>query len=241
MKILCCIAFFFIFTCSYALEKADSTRTQLKASGSVSLNSNGIASIPAFSLDAPAVIGAFVLAKGRFSYEPVLAYGLDFKPWFIDNWLNYKIINRPAFELRTAFNISTFFSEYKLPDDTILQGQRYFAFALTGVYKFSPNTFLTVAYWNDRGQDGGIKGHFFNLVGERTDISLGKHVLLGAALQVFYINYDGNNDGFFVSPRIASFIRNVPFSLFFQCTQAITSNIDPFPEFRWNVGLAYIL
>jgi len=241
MKISFCILFFFIFTLSYSLEKADSTKAKLKASATISLNSNGIASIPAFSLDKPAIIGSFILAKGRFSYEPMLAYGPDLKPWFIDNWLNYKIIDKPAFELRTAFNLSTFFSEYKLPDDTILQGQRYFAFALTGVYKFSPNTSLTVAYWNDRGQDHGLKGHFFNLVGERSEINIGKHVLLALALQVFYINYDGNNDGFFITPKIAFSIRNVPFSVFFQATQAIQSNISPFPKFRWNVGLAYTL
>ena len=242
MKTPFCIAFFFIFTLSYALEKADSTRTKLKASGTVSLNSNGIASIPAFSLGDPAIIASFSLTKGRFSYEPVLAYGLDMKPWFIDNWLQYNIINRPVFIFRAGFNFSTFFSEYKTPEDTLLKAERYFAIALTGIYKITPNTSLTVAYWNDRGQEPGtIKGHFFNLVGERSNINIGKHFLFAIALQVFYINYDGNNDGLFVSPRIAGAIRNVPFSLFFQGIQAIQSNIEPFPGFNWNVGLAYTL
>ena len=243
MKIALCVIFCCLFTISYSLEQADSSRTKLKAGANVSLNSNGIASIPAFSLEKPAIIAALALTKGRFSYEPVLAYGLDLKPWFIDNWLQYNIINRPVFVLRTGFNISTFFSELKLHEDTaILQGQRYFALALTGIYKITPNTSLTVAYWNDRGQEPGtIKGHFFNLVGERSDINIGKHFLFAIALQLFYINYDGNNDGLFVSPRIAGSVRNVPFSLFFQGIQAIQSNIEPFPGFNWNVGLAYTL
>jgi hypothetical protein len=242
MKIALSVVFCCLFTLSYSVEKADSTRTKLKAGANVSLNSNGIASIPAFSLGDPAIIASLALTKGRFSYEPVLAYGLDMKPWFIDNWLQYNIINRPAFIFRTGFNFSTFFSEYKTMEDTLLKAERYFALALTGIYKITPNTSLTVAYWNDRGQEPGtIKGHFFNLVGERTDISIGKHMLFAIALQLFYINYDGNNDGLFVSPKIAGSLRNVPFSLFFQGIQAIQSNIEPFPGFNWNIGLGYTL
>jgi len=234
--------FFFVATASFANEKADSSKTKLKAGATVSLNSNGISSIPAFSLDKPAIMAAITLAKGRFSYEPLLAYGLDLRPWFIDNWMNYKVIDRPSFELRAGFNISSFFSEYSAAEETILQGQRYFAYALTGVYKFTQHSNVTIAYWNDRGQEEGtIKGHFFNLVGERSGINLGKHVLLAATLQLFYIDYDGNNDGLFVAPKVSSSVRDVPFSLFFHATQAIVSNISPFPEFRWNLGLAYTL
>jgi hypothetical protein len=241
MRLTLCLTFFFIFSVSYCVEVPDSTKNKLKAGLTVSLNTNGIASIPAFSLDKPALIGAFVLSKGRFSYEPTLAYGPDLKPWFIDNWLNYKIISRPVFELRAVFNISTFFSNYSLPDGTLLQSQRYFAYAITGTYKLYPHSSVLVAYWNDNGQDGGLHGHFFNFVGERTDIRIGRKVFLGAAFQVFYINYDGKNDGLFISPKITSNLKNVPFTLFLQCTQAIQSNIDPFPRFRWNLGLAYTL
>jgi hypothetical protein len=242
MKISFCFLFLFIFTLSYSVEKADSSKTKLKAGATVSLNSNGIASIPAFSLDKPAIIASISLVKNRFSYDPTLAYGLDLRPWFIDNWLHYKIIENPAFELTAGFNISTFGTKYVLPEGSIWEAQRYFAYSITGVYKFSSKNSLTIAYWNDRGQEKGtIKGHFFNLVGERSDISIGNNVLLSVALQLFYINYDGNNDGLFVSSKVSSSVRNVPFSIFFQATQALNSNISPFPGFRWNIGLSYTL
>jgi hypothetical protein len=245
MKALFCLVFLSLFVAAYPAERSDSINSKkLKASATISLNSNGIASIPAFSLDKPAVMASLSLRKNRFSYEPTLAYGLDMRPWFIDNWLNYKIIRRPDFDLTTGFNISTFGSEYKTgeTEELVWQAQRYFAFALTGVYRISPNKTLIVAYWNDRGQDPGtIKGHFFNLVGERSDISLGKKVVLSAALQVFYINYEGNNDGFFISPKVSSSLRDAPFSVFFQAIQAIQSNIEPFPGFRWNLGISYSL
>lgn len=242
MKITFCLLLFFIFKISLPNEKPDSTKTKLKANASFSLNSNGIASIPAFSLGKPAIIASASLVKNRFSYDPTLAYGLDLKPWFIDNWLHYKIIEKPLFELTAGFNLSTFGTKYNLPEGSIWEAQRYFAYSLTVVYKFSSKNSLTIAYWNDRGQEKGtIKGHFLNLVAERTDMNIGKEILFSAAFQTFYINYDGNNDGLFISPKLSATVRDVPFSIFFQAIQALSSNISPFPGFRWNLGLSYSL
>lgn len=226
-----------------AAEKPDSSRSKLTAGVTFSLNSNGIASIPAFSLDKPALIFAPFVAKGRFSYEPALAYGLNLKPWFIDNWFNFKLINRPKFELKAAWNLSSFFTDYKPADTTtFLKAERYFAYALTGTIRFTPSLSLQLAYWNDRGQEKeSLKGHFLNAVLEKSQIPVGNHVLLTAALQTFYINYTGENDGFFVTPRLSASVRDVPLSLFFMATQAIQSNIDPFPKFRWNIGIGYSL
>jgi hypothetical protein len=242
LKILFCSLFLTGLTVTCLYGQADSSRTKLKASANVSLNSNGIASIPAFSLDKPAIMASVSLVKNRFSYDPTLAYGLDLRPWFIDNWLHYILIRKPSFELTAGFNISTFGSKYSLAEGSIWEAQRYFAYSITGVYKFSVKNSLTVAYWNDRGQDEGtIKGHFFNLVGERSDMIISKSILVSASLQLFYINYDGNNDGLFLSPKVSSTLRDNPFSLFFQATQALSSNISPFPGFRWNIGISYTL
>lgn len=248
MRVSFCLAFLFIFSLSHSADPADSSKTKLKAEATVSLNSNGISSIPAFSLGKPAIIASVALQKNRFSYDPQLAYGLNFKAWFIDSWLHYKLIDRPRFVFRPGFNFSTFFSDYKVPGETILQdvtirqAQRYFTIELTGVYKFSSKSSLTFGYWNDRGQDKGtLMGHFFNLVGERTDISMGKNVLFSAAFQIFYIDYKGHNDGLFLSPKVSASLKNVPFSVFFQPIQALYSNIYPFPGFRWNLGVSYTL
>lgn len=226
-----------------AADKPDSLKSKLTAGATFSLNSNGIASIPAFSLDAPALIFSPFVAKGRFSYEPALAYGLDLKPWFIDNWFNYKLINRPKFELKASWNLSSFFTKFEPIDTThVLKTERYFAYALTGTIRFSPSLSLQLAYWNDRGQEKeSLKGHFLNAVLEKSQIPVGNHVLLTAALQTFYIDYTGNSDGFFITPRLSASVRNIPVSLFFMATQAIQSNIDPFPKFRWNVGIGYSL
>jgi hypothetical protein len=242
MRVSLGILFLFIFTATHAYEKADSAKAKLKAAVTFSLNSNGISSIPAFSLGDPAAMASVSLAKGRFSYDPTLAYGLDGKPWFIDNWFHFKLVNRPSFELRTGMNISSFFTNYKLPEETVLKGERYFAFELAWIYKFNPGTSLSLSYWSDNGQEKGtLKGHFIDLIADKTDIPLGKQALLAVNLQLFYIDYTDKNDGLFIAPRISAGLRSVPLSLFFQAIQPITSNMTPSPEFQWNIGLAYTL
>jgi len=242
-KVFAPLLLFFIFSLSWSQEGTDSTRTKkLRAEAKVSLNSNGIAYIPAFSLDKPAITGTFSLIKGRFSYDPQLSYGLDLKPWIIDNWFHYKIVDRPAFEFRAGGVISAFFSEYEAEDETVLQAQKYLAVELTGTYKFNPGTSLAFTYLLDRGQDPGtLSGHFFNLQADKSEINLGRKGLLDASLQLFYINYTGNEDGLFAAAYLSASLRHIPFSIFAQAIQAMWSNIDPFPPFKWNVGLAYTL
>ena len=242
MKILFQFLMIFIFTASYSIEKSDSSRTKLKAGAIFSLNSNGISSIPAFTLDKPAIIAAVYLAKNRFSYEPTLAFGLDLRPWTIDNWIRYKLLDRPHFEFRAGLNISAFSSIYKLEDDEILQSQRYLTPEIAFIYKISPGNSLTLNYLSDNGLDKGtIDGHYLNLQVDKSGIHAGKNVLIAVALQLFYVDYNGNNDGLYVSPRISSSLKNSPFTVFFQGIQPITSNISPYPEFKWNVGLSYFI
>jgi len=235
--------FFVLIAATAFSQSTDSGGSKnLKASGSFSINSNGVASVPAFTLGEPAFITSVSIAKKRFSYDPVLGYGLDLKPWFFDNWLHYKFIARPIFEMRAGFNYSTYFSEYKLPDETILQGQRYFTYALEAVYTFKPKHSLQFAYWNDRGQEPGtIKGHFLSVIGERTEIEVAKKLLLSANVQLFYINYTGENDGLFITAKVSAAVKNIPLLVYFHGIQAITSNFEPFPGFKFNVGLAYVL
>lgn len=241
MRIIFCLLFISVFSLCYSTEKSDSTRSKLKVSGSVSFNSNGIAPIPAFSLDKPALTGAVSLQKRRFSFDPQIAYGLDMRPWIIDIWTHYRLIYKPKFELRTGVDFSMFFGEYDAGDYTILQGQQYITFELAGIYRFTPKSILTLMYWNDNGQDyGTIRGNYYNIMYDWNDIEIGEYVLFSAGLQLFYVGYTGNNDGLFVSPKIASSVKKLPLSLFLQAIQPLSSNIEPYPSFRWNLGLAYI-
>jgi hypothetical protein len=240
MKIILFVVFFFIFTLSYPVEKADTLRPELKAEAVISLHSNGISSIPYFALGKPAIISAVSLTRGRFSYDPKLAYALDFKPWLVDNWLRYKFIARTNFEFRAGINFSTFYKDYQAPEEEILQAQKYLGIELATRYRLSAKNSLSLVYWNDRGRESGtISGHFIDFIAERTGMKVGENLAISANIQLFYINYDGNNDGLFVSPKVIASVKHSPFSVFFQANQALISNISPFPEFEFDAGLNY--
>jgi len=241
-KLLISLAVLSIFGTAWSRQTPDSTRRKLQAEAKVSLNSNGIAYVPAFSLDKPAIIGSLSLIKNRFSYDPALYYGLDLRPWIIDNWFHYKIIDKPAFEFKAGAVISAFFSEVETPEGVIHQTQKYLAAEMIVKYTFSPFSALSFTYLIDRGQDPGtLKGHFLNLQADRSDIPLGKKGLLSASLQVFYLEYTGSNDGLFAAVNVSATLRNVPFAIIFQAIQALDSNISPFPGFKWNLGISYSL
>jgi hypothetical protein len=241
MRNIFSILLLFIFTIGHSSEKKDSTRSNMHFSGNVSFNTNGMAQIPSFSLGKPAVIAAFTIQKKRFSYDPQIAYGLNFRPWTIDNWVHYRPIYRPKFELRAGGNFAMFFSEFNTGETTILQAQQYLTFEIATVFKFSPKSSLSLMYWSDNGQDPGtISGSYYNIMYERTDIEIGERILLSGNIQFYYIDYTGNNDGLFISPKISSSVRNIPLSIFFMGTQALTSNIEPYPGFKWNAGVAYL-
>lgn len=242
MRLFICLIVAITSVAGISQENPAKSGTALDTDLSFSLNSNGIASIPAFSLGKPAAIASVNISKGRFSYDPVLAYSLEMKPWFIDNWLHYRIIVKPRFELKAGANFSTFCSGLMLNGDEILKAERYFAFSISPTYRFSPVSSLTFDYWSDNGQEkGSISGHFICLSYDRSEIELGNKLLLSANIMLFQLFYDGNNDGLFVAPKISLSMRDFPCVLFFQATQAITSNISPWPGFRWNTGMSFSL
>jgi hypothetical protein len=124
-----------------------------------------------------------------------------------------------------------------------LYGQRFFTFELAGIYKISPVSSISLLCWNDRGQEPeSLIGTYLALFWDRSDINIGKQLLLNLDMQLYYINYTGENDGLFVSPKISASCRKFPsYSLFYQANQAIQSNIKPFPAFISNVGISYTL
>ncbi len=239
------ILFFLIITTIsnfVTAEESDSTKHPVQVAGTISLNSNGVAAVPAFALGKPALMLNLSVRKGRFSYDPTIAYGLNLKPWILDNWFHYRLVDKPKFELRTGCNVSMFFSEFKNADTSgIWHGQRYFTPELAATFKFAKNRSLAAMLWYDIGvEPNTISGFFYNLVYDRYGIPAGKHVTLGVNVMLFYIDYTGNNDGFFISPKFSATSTRLPLTAFFQGIQPFTSNMNPYPVFQYNVGLGFI-
>ena len=220
--------------------QADSTKNSFQVSGELTLNSNGIAPIPAFALGDPTVMANILLQKNRFSYNPQLSYDFKLRPWIIDNWFHYKLLEKQKFEMRTGLNISMFFSDYGLTEKEVWYGQLYLTFELAVKYKLTKKSALSAMYWYDNGLDvGSISGHFYNVVFDQVDIRLNRYLSMSVNIQLFYIDYTGNNDGLFISPKALLSSSKIPIFTFFQAIQPLTSNISPYPDFQWNLAVGY--
>jgi hypothetical protein len=240
MRTVLFVIFFTLAIAAASKEKSDTTKIPVHISGTVSVNLNGIAPVPAFALGKPAIIANASMQKGRFSYDPQIAYGFNFKPWIIDNWFHFNLLNTSRFEIRTGVDISMFFSDFESPDGIKLQGQRYVALELSGKYKISRKSSFELMFWRDNGIDEGtISGYFINLVYDISDINLGKNLLLAINVQAFGIDYTDNNDGIFIAPKLTFSTPALPLILFSQGIVPITANMEPKPEFQWNLGLGF--
>lgn len=221
-------------------SSAQETGNKTGFSATFLINSNGFSAIPAFSLGKPALGAYITVFNGRFSYDPSLAFSLDMKPWYIDNWLRYKIIKKPSFEIRTGFNFNNYFSRLTIDNKENISVERYLAIEFAWLYKINSKTTITLLYWNDNGLDPGlISGHYVSLQGDLSNVPAGKKILIGGTLQLFTISYNGNNDGLFVSPRFSIGINEFPFSLFSQANIPLWTNIEPNPGYQWTIGLSY--
>ena len=240
MRNMLFVIFFVAAISAVCKEKTDTTKIPVNISGTLSLNLNGIAPIPAFALGKPAIIANASVQKGRFSYDPQIAYGLNFKPWIFDNWFHFNLLKTSRFEIRSGIDISMFFSDFESPEGIKLQGQRYIALELSGKYKFSGKSSFELMFWWDNGiEEGTISGYFLNLVYNISDIRLGKSLLMAIDVQTFGIDYTDNNDGIFLAPKLTLSTPALPLILFTQEIIPVSTNMEPHPGFQWNVGLGF--
>jgi hypothetical protein len=239
MKKVLCLILLFITTFAYSQTETDTAKVPFKFSGTISITNNGTAPIPVFSLGKPAFLANFSIFKKRFSYDPDMAYGFNGKPWYIDNWFHYKLIEQPKFELRTGINANLFFSVYDTPEGEIMKVLRHGSFELASTYKLSSKSSLGLVYWYAKGFDKGtIGGHFINLIANKS-FNLSNQLIFDVTSQFFYTNNTGNMDGLFISGRFALSHTQTHLSLYTQETQTLTSNMTPNPGFKWYYGVAY--
>ncbi|MDZ7607257.1 MAG: hypothetical protein U5K79_17120 [Cyclobacteriaceae bacterium] len=131
-------------------------------------------------------------------------------------------------------------SEFKNADTTgrSWYGQRYLTPELAATFKFPKNRSLAAMLWYDIGiEPNTISGYFYNLQYDRYGIPAGRHVTLGLNVMLFYTDYTGNNDGFFISPKISATSTKLPITLFFQGIQPFTSNTFRITIFSMQVSV----
>ncbi len=211
-------------------QVADSTKPIKHFSGTASITNNGIALVPNFSLEKPAVLFIMSLGGERFSFDPDIRFGLDGKPWTMLFWARYKLVTQSKFRLHTGAHLgmnfkSTAISINNIPSENSI-ARRYLAAELAPNYFFTKNISAGVYYLYSRGLDNGTtkNNHFVTLNANFSHLAVSKKFYLRFNPQVFYLYQDGR-EGYYTTGLVALAKNNFPLSLSYLVNKRISGNI----------------
>ncbi len=220
---------------------AQDTATHPKAisvSGSVQVTNNGTAPVPIFALGRPAIIGSTTIRKEWFYVNVEQYFGLDAKPWTMNNRLGVFLVDNKKLTLTFSTNISLFFlnRDPQANHGEEFQTQRYWAQELTGEYRISPNRKLQFLYWhtNDMDKLGINREEFISAAFLFDNLLLGKN-LITFKPSVFYLYDEGALEGLLASQTTTYQRVKWKFNLFVQTSFYV--HVVPSNKMTWNCGV----
>jgi hypothetical protein len=231
-------------TSNLLCQRQDSVRNPSFFSGVITATNNGISLIPSFTLGRPAMLFDLSMGKGRWSFDPMLRFGMDGKPWAFIFWGRYKLINNSKFKMNIGAHPSIVFREIK--ETTIsgemknyLNSQRYFAWEATPTFFINKNVNFGISYLGATGLTNDLvqSTTFLSLRSTISNIPVNTSYSLSFSPQVFYLRMD-KLDGTYASAIIGINKSNLPFSLSTVLSQKLKSGIAG-KEFLWNIQLQY--
>ena len=212
--------------------------------GVITATNNGVSIIPSFTLGRPALFFDLSLSGERFSFDPMLRFGMDGKPWSFIFWGRYKAIKDKPFTLTVGAHPGFIFQERIVKvngqEKTMFVSQRFLAMEVAPMYKFSNRLSIGLYY---------LRGHGFNPIPPDntnflalntvvSNIPLGGEFNLRVNPQLFFLKVDDTSGTYITS----NFTVSKPgFPIGFQAlfNQKIKSTIVG-DDFIWNVGIMYL-
>jgi hypothetical protein len=227
---------------SQDLHQNSSSKTK-HINGTITATNNGISIIPSFSLGRPAVFFDLSLGGERLSFDPMLRFGMDGKPWSFVFWGRYKIIKDKKFTLTAGAHPAFLFREREVLIDgkleKMLVTQRFIAFEIAPSYKISSKTSIGIYYLQGNGFNPvpPKTSHYLALNSIFNDIPLVRDFRMRFNPQLFYLRVD-ENDGTYVNSNLTISKKDFPISVQTIINRKIKSDISG-DDLVWNVSLAY--
>lgn len=212
----------------------------LEVTGRVIVANTGFAPVPAFSFDSPIVMAFGSISKKRFLYEPDLSAGFNGKPWMINNWFRYKLVQQQRTTWRIGVNPSLFFKQDQMMSgEGAIHVQRSFVSELAVDRKFTGQWMLSMSYQYVRGIDPGtLKGSFMAATLTTPSLRLYKKLSLNLKPQVIFFDFNHNLGGALFSTTVLTTHERIPVGFYFQGVVPLWLKFES--GFKWNFGLVYI-
>ena len=136
-----------VFTQVKSTGKVKDSTVSTKVNGRVMIANRGLAPIPAFSFNSPLGMGFLSLKRGRFSYEPNFALGLNGMPWLADNWFRYTFMERGKWQINAGIDPFLYFRNEMILSKKTIEVQRNLTLEMAGEFKFSQSCSLKLTWW----------------------------------------------------------------------------------------------
>lgn len=229
---------------SYAAfsQTVDSTQTLSFFRGQITATNNGVSLIPSFSLGRPALLFDLSVGKGRLSFDPMLRFGMDAKPWAFILWWRYKLVQQRKFNVGIGAHPSFVFRDVALQNNgetkNYLTTQRYFAYEFSPSYTVNKYFNVGLYYLGGMGLTKDvIQRTYFVAFRTGFNVDLSKKITLGFIPQAYFLKMD-KQSGTYVNTTFNVYKKQFPVSFNAVVSQAINTNITG-KTFLWSVGAVY--
>ena len=237
---------FFILLISHQIifaQKIDSSKTIKHFSGVITATNNGISLLPNFSLGKPAVLFDMSFGGPKLSFDPMLRFAMNGKPWAFIFWFRYKLAAEKKFNMSVGAHPAFIFRETTLPSNGVsknyLTAIRFIASEATPTYVFNKHLSLGVHYLYSHGLTKDItqNTHFVAIRTPISNIPLGRAFIFSIIPQFYFLKMDSKSGTYINATAILS-RHNFPISLSSIVSEELKSTIGGKP-FVWNIALNY--
>jgi hypothetical protein len=236
-------SFLIVISISANSQKPDSLKMPFVATGSVTINTQGISTFPNLSLGKPAAIFDLTLGR-RLTFEPSMRFALEGRPWTFIFWWRYKLVQNERFRLSLGGHPALSFKMQNIQTNNgekeIMAVYRYLATEVAPTFVISKNITAGVHYIYSRGVEEVLvrNSNFVALRSAITNIKIAGDYFFRLNPQVYYLNMDGI-DGIYLNGVAGLSKRNFPLSVAALVNSPITTDIAAGNKFLWNLGLIY--
>jgi hypothetical protein len=211
--------------------------------GTITATNNGISIIPSFSLGRPAALFDLSMGGERLSFDPMLRFGMDGKPWSFIFWGRYKVIKDRRFSLTLGGHPAFLFQEKEIivdgKEEKLFVANRYLAGEINTNFKLTDKFSLGLYYLRGAGVQviSAKNSDFLALNVGLPELRLSNELRLLVNPQVFYLVVDWDS-GYYANAAftLKKFDLPLQFQTFFN--HKIKSTI-PGDDLVWNVSLMY--
>lgn len=225
-------------------QGSDAGSRRARVTGSATLTTKGISTIPSFTLGKPAAILDLAIRKGPVGFEPQFRYGLDGRPWSFLFWGRWRPVEGERFRLSVGAHPALSFRSVRDPTGGAaerIEARRYLAGEVSPTLALSRNVSVGPYYLYSYGVERTVarNTHFLALRAQLAGRAPDERYELRLSPQVYYLRV-AERDGYYLNAGATLSRRDLPVTLSSLVNQPIRSRVPGGGGFLWNLSASYV-